>query len=114
MYCPNGCYRHSPGLRLRTLPELSGPPYAVAGMVYRPHLPALFAIGQPAWTVLGLCQNLSRKAILQQMVQGQDEASRKELEELVDEALEELMDCELIVLEQGEDGLDRETCQESR
>lgn len=47
-----GCFRQSPGLRLRPVPELD------TCLVYRPRPPRLFRLSLSAWLVLELCDGL--------------------------------------------------------
>jgi hypothetical protein len=49
---PTGCFRRSPGLRLRPVPELD------TCLVYRPRPPKLFRLSLSAWLVLELCDGL--------------------------------------------------------
>lgn len=47
-----GCFRRSPGLRLRAIPELD------TCLVYRPRPPKIFRLNLSAWLVLELCEGL--------------------------------------------------------
>jgi hypothetical protein len=45
----NGCFRHSPGLRIRRLPEIN------SCIVFKPGEPHLFTPNLSAWLLLELC-----------------------------------------------------------
>ena len=49
MTFPNGCFRHTPGLRLRRVPEINN------CIVFKPGEPRLFTPNLSAWIILELC-----------------------------------------------------------
>jgi len=54
---PNACYRKTPDLRIRGVPEMS---YC---MVYTPSDPAVYTLNASAWLILSLCDGRSEPAI---------------------------------------------------
>ena len=57
MFYPTGCFRHSPGLRSRPVPELR------CCIVFTPAEPKLFTLNPNAWLILELCDGKTPTAL---------------------------------------------------
>ncbi len=54
---PTGCFRHSPGLRVRPVPELE------TCIVFTPASPRLYRLNLNAWLILELCSGETRPGL---------------------------------------------------
>ena len=57
MFYRNGCYRKTPNLRVRPIPEMD------ACVVFTPDEPNLYTLNATAWLVLELCDGRKGKAL---------------------------------------------------
>ena len=57
MFSRNGCYRKTPKLRVRPVPEMD------ACIVFTPARPNLYTLNPTAWLVLELCDGATGKAL---------------------------------------------------
>jgi len=93
VFSPNGCYSHTPNLRVRPVKEMK------SCVVFRPNPPKLFMLNLNAWLIFELCDGSSlddvtqryRKSVAAQMSEREaDRHLETGIRNLHDEGLIEL------------------------